>query len=84
MTAFTERGARRSTGRATDAQAQVGTPEQRYADLLDAQEFHRIKKFVAACRRRWPGAVIVLRPNQGGVPAGAKCAAYSEPAPERT
>jgi hypothetical protein len=69
MTAFTERGARRSTGRATDAQARVGAPEQRHADLLDAQEFHQIKKFVAACRRQWPGAMIVLRPD--GAPTGA-------------
>jgi hypothetical protein len=45
------------------------TPEQRYGEMLDAQEFHQIKKFVAACRRQWPGAVIVLRPD--GAPVGA-------------
>jgi hypothetical protein len=45
------------------------TPEQRYAEMLDAQEFHQIEKFVAACRRQWPGAMIVLRPD--GEPVGA-------------
>jgi hypothetical protein len=40
------------------------TPQQRCADLVAAQEFHQIKKFVAACRRQWPGAKIVLRPNE--------------------
>ena len=45
------------------------TPEQRYAEMLDAQEFHQIKKFVAACRRQWPGAMIVLRPDSA--PTGA-------------
>jgi hypothetical protein len=34
-----------------------------------AQEFHRIKKFVAACRRQWPGAMIVLWPDS--TPKGA-------------
>jgi hypothetical protein len=47
------------------------TPEQRRADLLASQEFNLIKKFVAACRRQWPDAVIVLRPNQDDAPAGA-------------
>jgi hypothetical protein len=45
------------------------TPEQRYTEMLDAQEFHQIKKFVAACRRQWPGAMIVLRPDSA--PTGA-------------
>jgi hypothetical protein len=26
-------------------------------------ELQRIKRFVAACRRHWPGAMIVLRPD---------------------
>jgi len=47
------------------------TLEQRGGDVVVAQEFHRIKKFVAACRRQWPGAMIVLRPNEGGPPQGA-------------
>jgi hypothetical protein len=47
------------------------TPEQRCADVIAAQEFHQIQKFAAACRRQWPGAMIVLRPNQGGPPPGA-------------
>jgi hypothetical protein len=53
------------------AKTQFGkqTSEQRYADLVDAQEFHRITKFVAACRRQWPGAMIVLWPD--GTPTGA-------------
>jgi hypothetical protein len=37
--------------------------EQRRADVAAAQEFHQIKQFVAACRRQWPGAIIVLRPE---------------------
>jgi hypothetical protein len=48
------------------------TPEQRCADVVAAQEFHQIKKFVAACRQQWPGAKIVLRPNEGGPPEGAR------------
>src|SRR5690348_3285872 len=55
--------------RAADAQTRVGTPQQRDADVAAAQEFHQIKKFVAACRRQWPGAMIVLRPE--GAPTGA-------------
>ena len=39
------------------------TPEQHRADFVAAQEFHQIQKFAAACRRRWPGAKIVLRPD---------------------
>jgi hypothetical protein len=38
-------------------------PEQRCADGVAAQEFRQIKKFAAACRRQWPGAKIVLRPD---------------------
>jgi hypothetical protein len=45
------------------------TPEQRRADVAAAQEFHQIQKFVAACRRQWPGAMIVLRPDDA--PTGA-------------
>ncbi len=43
--------------------------EQRSADLLAVREFHLITKFAAACRRQWPGAIIVLRPD--GARAGA-------------
>jgi len=43
--------------------------KQHRADLVAAQEFHQIKKFVAARRRQWPGAMIVLRPD--GTPHGA-------------
>jgi hypothetical protein len=46
------------------------TPELRSADHLGAKEFQQIAKFVAACRRQWPGAVIVLRPD--GEPMGAR------------
>jgi hypothetical protein len=42
--------------RAAKAQTRVGTPEQRHADVVAAQEFNQIKKFAAACRRQWPGA----------------------------
>jgi hypothetical protein len=41
------------------------TPEQRCAEVVASQEFHQIQKFVAACRRQWPGAKIVLWPNDG-------------------
>jgi hypothetical protein len=46
-----------------------------------AQEFHQIQKFVAACRRQWPGAMIVLRPNEGGPPDGADAPPNPEAAP---
>jgi hypothetical protein len=39
------------------------------AEDTDAQEFRQIQKFVAVCRRQWPGAIIVLRPD--GAPTGA-------------
>jgi hypothetical protein len=55
------------------------TAEQRYAETLDAQEFDRIKEFVAACRRQWPGAVIVLRPD--GAPMGANVPSNLKTAP---
>ena len=48
-----------------------GRGSNRCADIVAAQEFHQIQKFVAACRRQWPGAKIVLRPNEGGPPQGA-------------
>jgi hypothetical protein len=54
---------------AADAQTRLGTPQQPDADVAAAQEFNQIKKFVAACRRQWPGAMIVLRPD--GAPTGA-------------
>ena len=47
------------------------TLEQRCADVIAAQEFHQIKRFVAACRRQWPGAKIMLRPNEDGAPIRA-------------
>jgi hypothetical protein len=55
------------------------TLEQHYAEVLDAQEFHRIKEFVAACRRQWPGAMIVLRPD--GAPMGANVPSNLKTAP---
>jgi hypothetical protein len=53
------------------------TPEQRSADAADAQKFHQITKFVAACRRQWPGAIIVLRPD--GAPTGASAPTNPKP-----
>jgi hypothetical protein len=59
---------RRSRG--ADAGTQVGSPQQhRGADGAAEQEFHQIQKFVAACRRQWPGAMIVLWPDDA--PTGA-------------
>jgi len=47
------------------------TIKQHPADTAAAQEFHQIKKFVAACRRQWPGATIVLRPDSASTGANA-------------
>lgn len=47
------------------------TPEQRRGEMIDAQEFHQITEFVAACCRQWPGAMIVLRPDDASVGANA-------------
>jgi hypothetical protein len=55
------------------------TPEQCCADVVAAREFRQIKKFVAACRRQWPGAMIVLRPD--GAPIGANAPFNQKPAP---
>jgi len=41
------------------------------AAFEDAREFQKIQKFAAACRQQWPGATIVLRPNEGDAPPGA-------------
>jgi hypothetical protein len=53
------------------------TSEQRRADAANAQEFHQIQQFVAACRRHWPGAIIVLRPDDG--PTGASAPINPKP-----
>jgi hypothetical protein len=57
------------------------TPEQRCAEVIAAREFREIQKFAAACRRQWPGAMIVLRPNEGGSPEGADVPPNPESAP---
>jgi hypothetical protein len=57
------------------------TPEERSADLLAAQEFQQITKFAAACRRQWPSAKIVLRPNEDGSSPGADAPPIQTPAP---
>jgi hypothetical protein len=64
-------GAQQRPASVAGVQAGARTAEQRSADLLAAHEFHQIKKFVAACRQQWPGAKIVLRPNESGPPPGA-------------
>jgi hypothetical protein len=56
MTAFDGWAAQR-LARCAPAQ----TAERRRAEDADGQEFHRIQKFVSACRRRWAGATILLR-----------------------
>jgi hypothetical protein len=53
--------------------------DQRRADAAEVQEFQQIQKFVAACRRQWPGAMIVLRPD--GVRTGASTPTNPKPAP---
>jgi hypothetical protein len=68
---------RRGLDRATSAKAlptesQHAPPiEQQSLETSDAQEFFQIQRFVAAFRQQWPGAKIVLRPEQGGASAGA-------------
>jgi hypothetical protein len=61
------------------AGAPARAPERRRAEDADAQEFHQIQKFVAACRRQWPGAKIVLRPDSA--PTGANAPSNLKPAP---
>jgi hypothetical protein len=53
--------------------------EQRRSDAANAQEFHQIQQFVAACRRQWPGAIIVLRPDGTPVagPANEQARAFA-------
>ena len=79
MMAASNGGAQRRPAFVAGTQAQARTPEQRSADLIAAQEFHRIAKFAAACRRQWPGAKIVLRPNQDGAAAGASAPPNQNP-----
>jgi hypothetical protein len=55
--------------------------EQRRSDAANAQEFHQIQKFVAACRRQWPGAIIVLRPD--GARTGASAPSNQNQHPEQ-
>jgi hypothetical protein len=57
------------------------TNERRRSENSAAQEFYQIQKFAAACRRQWPGAKIVLRPNESGPPLGAGAPLNSESAP---
>ena len=53
--------------------------EQCRSDARNAQEFQQIQKFVAECRRHWPGAIIVLRPD--GARTGASAPTNPKPAP---
>jgi hypothetical protein len=69
VTTISEGVPNRPTECVAEAQAQVGTAEQRCADAANAREFQRIQQSAAACRRQWPGAMIVLRPD--GAPTGA-------------
>jgi hypothetical protein len=52
------------------AGAPARAAERRRAEDADAREFRQIQEFVAACRRQWPSAVIVLRPD-GASTSGA-------------
>jgi hypothetical protein len=63
---------RRTSAKAPPTENQHSPPtEQRLLEMSDAQEFFQIQRFVAACRQQWPGAKIVLRPEQDGVSADA-------------
>ena len=44
----------------------------------EIEEWSAILKFVAACRRQWPGAMIVLRPDTD---AASRCNANPHPKP---
>jgi hypothetical protein len=76
LTAASTGSPQRRTASVSDARAQGGAAEQHCADVVAAQEFHQIRKFVAACRRQWPGAMIVLRPD--GAPTGANAPTKTE------
>jgi hypothetical protein len=52
--------------------------DQRRSDATNAQEFHQIQQFVAECRRLWPGAIIVLRPD-GAPTSGAGAPTTTNP-----
>ena len=69
-----------SSGRGPAAPSLPHTPKQRSPELLAAQDFQQITKFAAACRRQWPGATIVLRPD--GAPTGASAPTNPKPVPE--
>ena len=77
MTAF---GGRAQQPLTHFAGAPARAAERRRAEDADAQQFHQIQKFVAACRRQWPGAMIVLRPD--GAPVGASAPSNLNPHPE--
>jgi hypothetical protein len=79
MMAAANAGAQRRRVSVADVQARASASEQNCADLLAAREFHQIQKFAAACRRQWPGAMIVLRPD--GAPTGAGAPINPKPAP---
>jgi hypothetical protein len=55
------------------------TNERMRSEKSSAQEFYQIQKFAAACRRQWPDAKIVLRPD--GAPVGANAPFNLKPAP---
>ena len=47
--------------------------------MSEKSEWQQIKKFVAECRRQWPGAMIVLRPNRTDAASQGATRAPSEP-----
>jgi hypothetical protein len=59
--------------------APTQTLKQRRAEADDAREFQQIQKFVAECRRHWPGAMIVLWPDSA--PTDASAPINQNPAP---
>jgi hypothetical protein len=48
--------------------------------VSDRAEWKQIKEFVAACRRQWPGAMIVLRPDTTTA-AAPRCDVDQHPKP---
>ena len=63
--------------------SQLALPYDRYlSKMSEAREFFQIQQFVAACRQQWPGAKIVLRPNQDGNQKGAGAPITPNPHPK--
>jgi hypothetical protein len=66
----------------TVRQVDAKTKRRDGTQMSEAREFLQIQQFVAACRQQWPGAKIVLRPNQDGGQIGAGAPITPNPHPK--